>query len=42
MKIQKAIFSSSEEYSDFWDTQLRVFKEALGIEPVCLLFGKKY
>lgn len=41
MKITKAIFSSSEEYSDFWNIQSRVFKEGLGIEPVCLLFGKK-
>jgi hypothetical protein len=41
MKIDKVIFSSSEEYSDFWNIQSQVFAEGLGIEPVCLLWGKK-
>jgi len=41
MKIEKVVFSSSEQYSDFWNIQSKVFKEGLGIEPVCLLFGKK-
>jgi hypothetical protein len=38
MKIQKVIFSCSEEYSDFWEINSKVFKEKLNIEPVCLLF----
>ena len=41
MKIDKVVFSTSEEYSGFWNIQSKVYKEALGIEPVCLLFGKK-
>ena len=41
MKIDKVIFSSSEEYSDFWNIQSQVVAEGLGIEPVCLLWGKK-
>jgi len=41
MKIDKVIFSTSVEYSSFWNIQSQVFKEALGIEPVCLLYGKK-
>ena len=41
MKIDKVIFSTSEEYSGFWNIQSKIYKEALGIEPVCLLFGKK-
>lgn len=39
MKIDKVIFSSSEQYADFWPTISRVFKENLQIEPVCLLFA---
>lgn len=41
MKIDKVIFSTSVEYSSFWNIQSQVFKEALGIEPICLLYGKK-
>lgn len=43
MKIEKVLFacSASTEYSPFWNLQARIFKEFLGIEPVCLLFGKK-
>lgn len=41
MKIDKIIFSSSEEYSGFWNVQSKVWKEHLGIEPVCILYGKK-
>ena len=41
MRIQKILFSSSEQYSDFWNLQSKVWKLGLGIEPVCLLFGKK-
>lgn len=40
MKIEKVLFSTSEEYSGFWNIQSEVFKKGLGIEPVCLLFGK--
>ena len=41
MKIDKVIFSTSEEYSGFWNIQSQIYKESLGIEPICLLFGKK-
>lgn len=41
MKIDKVIFSTSEEYSGFWNIQSKIFKKGLGIDPVCLLFGKK-
>lgn len=41
MKIDKVIFSSSEEYSDFWNINSEIFKTELNIEPVCLLFGRK-
>ena len=50
MKINKIIFacscnsSSSEkpnEYNGFWNIQSKLWKVGLGIEPVCLLFGKK-
>jgi len=43
MKIQKAIFSVSEPpaYSSYWNMQSQLYKEGLGIEPICLLFGKK-
>ena len=41
MKIDKVIFSTSDQYSPFWNIQSKIYKEALGIEPVCLLFGKK-
>jgi len=44
MKIDKVLFacSASTEYAPFWNIQARIYKECLGIEPVCLLFkGKK-
>jgi hypothetical protein len=43
MRIKKAIFSVSEPpmYSSYWNTQSKLCKEGLGIEPICLLFGKK-
>lgn len=43
MRIQKAIFSVSEPpaYSSYWNMQSKLYKLGLGIEPVCLLFGKK-
>lgn len=40
MKINKVIFSTSERFSVFWNTNARIWK-SFGIEPVCLLFGKK-
>jgi hypothetical protein len=40
MKIDKIVFSSSEEYSDFWNLQSFIWNKFLGIEPVCLLWGK--
>lgn len=40
MKIDKIVFSSSEEYSGFWNIQSFVWNKFLGIEPVCLLWGK--
>jgi len=39
MKIDKVIFSSSELFAPFWNIQAKVWK-AMGIEPVCLLWGK--
>jgi len=41
MKIDKVIFTTSVEYSDFWDINSKIFSECLGIEPLCLLFGKR-
>ena len=41
MKSDKVIFSTSEQYSPFWNIQSKIYKESLGIEPICLLFGKK-
>ena len=41
MKIDKVIFTCSVEYSPFWNVQSRVYAQGLGIEPICLLFGKK-
>lgn len=41
MKINKVIFSCSEEYSDFWNFNSKIFKKYLNIHPVCLLFGDK-
>jgi hypothetical protein len=42
MKIDKVLFSSSSstEYGPFWNIQSKVFSK-MGIEPVCLLYGKK-
>lgn len=41
MIIDKVIFTTSEEYSDFWNINSQVHKEFLGIHPVCYLFGEK-
>ena len=39
MKIDKIIFSVSEEFSPFWNLQSYIWKEKIGIEPVCILWG---
>ena len=39
MKIDKIVFACSEEFSPFWNIQSFVWKEMLGIEPVCILWG---
>ena len=39
MKIDKVVFSSSELFAPFWNVQAKVWRE-MGIEPVCLLWGK--
>jgi hypothetical protein len=43
MKIDKIVFSSSAsaEYAPFWNLQAQIWKTKFGIEPICLLFGKK-
>lgn len=41
MKIQKVLFSSSEEYVDFWGPISRIFYEKLGIESVLIYFGNR-
>lgn len=43
MKIDKILFACSEpaEYSSFWNMQSKLWKVGMGIEPVCLLFGKR-
>lgn len=41
MKIDKIIFTCSEQFSPFWNLQSRIWKTKMGIEPVLLLFGKK-
>lgn len=40
MKIEKIVFTSSEEFSPFWNLQSFIWKEIFNIEPVCLLWGK--
>lgn len=39
MKIQKVLFSSSDEYLDFWEPISKIFYEKLGIESVLVYFG---
>ncbi len=41
MKIDKVIFTMSEQYSPFWNIVSRVYKTYLNIEPVGFFFGKK-
>jgi hypothetical protein len=41
MKIDKIIFTCSEQFSPFWNLQSQIWKTKMGIEPVCLLFGNK-
>ena len=40
MKIDKVVFCCSEDFSPFWNIQSFLWKEKIGIEPVCLLWGK--
>ena len=40
MKIDKIVFCTSEEFSPFWNIQSYLWKEKIGVEPVCLLWGK--
>jgi hypothetical protein len=42
VKIDKIVFSCSEPpaYSSYWNTNSRLWRQ-IGIEPVCLLFGKR-
>lgn len=39
MKIQKAVFSSSAEFSVCWNLISKIYRTKLDIEPICLLFG---
>lgn len=41
MKIDKVVWSSSVEYSDFWNIASRIHKEKLGMDSVLLLFGDR-
>lgn len=41
MRIQKVLFSSSEEYCDFWEPVSKIFYEKLGMESVLIFFGDK-
>jgi len=41
MKIDKVIWSSSAEYSDFWNINSLIHKKFLGLDCVLLLYGKK-
>jgi len=41
MKIDKIIWSSSSEYSDFWNINSLIHKKFLGLDCVLLLYGKK-
>lgn len=41
MKIQKILFSASDEYLDFWEPVSKIFYEKLGMESVLIYFGDK-
>lgn len=41
MKINKALFATSKEFSVFWNLNSKIYRTKLNIEPVCLLYGKK-
>lgn len=41
MKIDKVIWASSVEYSDFWNINSKIHKKYLGIDCVLLFYGKK-
>lgn len=40
MKIDKIVFSASEQFSPFWNLQAEVWSN-MGIKPILLLWGKK-
>ncbi len=39
MKIDKVVFSTTEEFSPWWNIQSYIWKEKFNIEPVCILWG---
>ena len=41
MKVDKVIWSSSAEYSDFWNINSLIHNKFLGLDCVLLLYGKK-
>jgi len=41
MKIDKVIWASSIEYSDFWNINSKIHKKYLGIDCTLLFYGKK-
>jgi len=40
VKIDKAVFAASTEFSVCWNLVSKLYRVKLGIEPVCLLFGQ--
>lgn len=42
MKIQKVLFSSSDEYIGFWEPISKLFYEKLGMESLLIYFGDKH
>lgn len=41
MKIDKVLWASSEEYSDFWNINSKIHNQYLDMDCVLLLYGKK-
>tara|TARA_R100000664_G_scaffold752_1_gene2154 strand:+ start:10203 stop:10976 length:774 start_codon:yes stop_codon:yes gene_type:complete len=41
MKVDKVLWASSPEYSDFWNVNSMVHNQLLGVECVLLFYGKK-
>ena len=39
--LERIIFSTSDEYADFWPINSKIWKEHIGIEPICIHFGEK-